>query len=204
MICFLYLLTQVELGFNYRLRQTRCKPAVAGQAGKLGLAMACYDNDPIKVLRCPCFVEQGDINEQPLAPSEGGFGEDGPVVADDGMEDVFKDLAAVPIVKDERAKLAPVGPAGRIAGFMAECRDDRIANSVVRREQVMHAPVGIEMLHWQLLAQEPGEGAFSRGDAAGETEDRQGRKRRLAFEAPGSRIQCTPPLEAGAEVWIAR
>lgn len=88
------------------------------------------------------------------------------------MEDVFKGLAPVFIMEDKRPQPGAVGAAGFITGFATECREDRIADTVIVREQVMHATVGIEMFHRQLLAQAPGERAFSRGNAAGETDDR--------------------------------
>ena len=171
-VCFLNLLTEVELGFNYPLCEPRGKPAVAGQAGKLGVAVACYDDDSVKLPAGPCFIEQGDVDQEPFASRQGGLGERGPAGADDGMEDVFKGLAPVFIIEDERAQPGTVGAAGFITGFATECRDDRITDTVIVREQVMHATVGIEMFHRQLLAQAPGERAFSRGDAAGETDDR--------------------------------
>ena len=39
-VCFLDFLTQVELGCHYSHRRLRCKPAVAGEPGKLGVAVA--------------------------------------------------------------------------------------------------------------------------------------------------------------------
>ena len=66
-VCFLYLLTQVELGCHYSHRGLWRKPAVAGQPGKLGVAVAGHDDDAAKVRFGFCFVKKRDVYQQPFA-----------------------------------------------------------------------------------------------------------------------------------------
>ena len=172
-ICFLYFLTQVELGGDYLCGDAGCKPALSREAEKLRVAVAGHDDDAVKMRRCPCLIEQGNVNEQPCALGTHRLGERGPASADDGMQDAFERLAPGFVAKDEGAQFRAVGSSGFVAGFGAECRTHFFPDGVVRGEQFMHAAIGVEMFHRQLLAQMLSERGFPRGDAAGETDDWQ-------------------------------
>ena len=154
-ICFLYFSTQVELGGYYSHRRLRRKPALTGEAEKLRVAVAGDDDDAVELPPGACLVEERDVNEQPFPAGARGFGKGGPAGADDGMEDGLQRLSPALVGENERPQFHPVGVAGGVACFAAECGGDGVAHGIVRREQVMHAAVGIEMTQWQLLAQKP-------------------------------------------------
>jgi hypothetical protein len=146
-VCFLYLLTQVELGCHYFQCRLRRKPTLMGESEKLGVALAGHDDDTIELSRRSRFVKKRDVNQQPFSTGSGGFRKCGPSEADDGMKNGFQNFASVFVVEDELAEFRTIWSAGLITGFVAECRSDRIANASVSREQFMYATVGVEVLH---------------------------------------------------------
>lgn len=120
----MYFLTEVELSVNYLPCHRWRKPAVMGEAEKLRLLVGREDDDSVKMLPAPRFIEQGNIDEQPCMACTrlGGLG--GPAGADNGMQDMFKSLPFFVASKDQLPELCTVRVAGVIARFEPECIDD--------------------------------------------------------------------------------
>jgi len=173
-ICLLNFLTQVELGINYPPRHVRRKPAVMGEAEKLCVPVRGDDDDAVKLVRGTRLVEQGNIHQQPCSAEPCLAGEGGPADADGGMKYLFKDFSPFVVAEDKVAEFCPVRSSELIARFEAEGTHDRTLDFLVRREEFMHAAVGVKVLHRQLRKQMPGERRLSGGDAAGEAKDGHG------------------------------
>src|SRR5712675_1765648 len=108
--------------------------------------MACDDDDAIELSGRAGFVEQRDIHEEPSSRHSGISGQGSPARTDGGVEDVFKLLSKGIIAEDDVPEFFPIRASGGVANARTECGNGGVANRIIRPEQVMHMPVGVEML----------------------------------------------------------
>lgn len=172
-IGFLGLLSQLKLGSDYGSCCFGRKSAFMCQPGKLRLAMARDDDDPVELRLRPSFIKERDVNHQPFAVGAGGIGEGCPAGTDYRMKDFFEDSAVIRLAKNEHAQLAPVRPAVGCTSLTPKLRSDGSTHIFIGRKKLVDTGVRVKMLHGQMPAKQATESAFSCGDAAGETDDWQ-------------------------------
>src|SRR5260221_11766433 len=100
---------------NHPPGEFRRKSALPGEPGKLRVAVTGHDDDAITLASRPGFVEQWDINEEPVIGGVVFLSHRCPAGPDGGGQDVFKVFSMGLIFEDEFAKLSPVRATGIVA-----------------------------------------------------------------------------------------